>query len=90
MVIRQLTDSKLPLELLDLLVLDLYEIQKHLMLFFLWNVIHIMLNLSKVVFLELNDLSSVTLIHLDLSLAQVFVFIRILLILIRQILVFLL
>ena len=90
MVIRQLTDSKLPLELLDLLVLDLYEIQKHLMLFFLWNVIHIMLNLSKVVFLELNDLSSVTLIHLDLSLAQVFVFIRILFILIRQILVFLL
>ena len=90
MVIRQLTDSKLPLELLDFLVLDLYEIQKHLMLFFLWNVIHIMLNLSKVVFLELNDLSSVTLIHLDLSLAQVFVFIRILLILIRQILVFLL
>ena len=90
MVIRQLTDSKLPLELLDLLVLDLYEIQKHLMLFFLWNVIHIMLNLSKVVFLELNDLSSVTLIHLDLSLAQVFVFIRILFILIHQILVFLL
>ena len=90
MVIRQLTDSKLPLELLDLLVLDLYEIQKHLMLFFLWNVIHIMLNLSKVVFLELNDLSSVTLVHLDLSLAQVFVFIRILFILIRQILVFLL
>ena len=90
MVIRQLTDSKLPLELLDLLVLDLYEIQKHLMLFFLWNVIHIMLNLSKVVFLELNDLSSVTLIHLDLSLAQVFVFIRILFILIHQIFVFLL
>ena len=60
------------------------------MLFFLWDVIHIMLNLSKVVFLELNDLSSVTLVHLDLSLAQVFVFIRILLILIRQILVFLL
>ena len=90
MVIRQLTDSKLPLELLDLLVLDLYEIQKHLMLFFLWNVIHIMLNLSKVVFLELNDLGSVTLIHLDLSLAQVFVFIRILFSLIHQILVFLL
>ena len=90
MVIRQLTDSKLPLELLDLLVLDLYEIQKHLMLFFLWDVIHIMLNLSKVVFLELNDLSSVTLVHLDLSLAQVFVFIRILFILISQILVFLL
>ena len=90
MVIRQLTDSKLPLELLDLLVLDLYEIQKHLMLFFLWNVIHIMLNLSKVVFLELNDLSSVTLIHLDLSLAQVLVFICILFILIHQIFVFLL
>lgn len=80
-------NAQLALQLLDLFVLDFDHVDKHLSIFLIVTqeiaitVLDSVFNLIELVLLYFNDLSSVALFHVHLSLMQILILIQIVLIL---------